>query len=134
MQRYIIYTKSSFTCFSEISLARTLEEERTSMAVSSSRMLPSDEDSTSRILSSISFNCLWGTMERERGLVALYIHVQHRERLRLRQKWIDCVVIILHSVQKNKTCVNCTCSANYINSICWANLHVCTRSSMYHIR
>ena len=82
------------------------------MAVSSSRMFPSDEDSTSRILSSISFNCLCGTMERERGLVALCIHVQHRERLRLRQKWIDCVVIILHSLQKKKACVNCTCSFN----------------------
>ena len=46
------------TCFSDISLARTLDDERTLIAVSSSRMLPSEEDSTSNILSSISFSCL----------------------------------------------------------------------------
>ena len=49
---------SAMACFSEISLARVFEEERTSIAVSSSRMFPSDEESTSRILSSISFSCL----------------------------------------------------------------------------
>ena len=46
------------TCFSEISLDKTLELERILMAVSSSRMLPSDDDNTSRILSSISFSLL----------------------------------------------------------------------------
>ena len=46
------------TCFSDISLARTLDDDRTLIAVSSSRMFPSEEDSTSNILSSISFSCL----------------------------------------------------------------------------
>ena len=46
------------TCFSEISLARTLDDDRTLIAVSSSRMFPSEEDNTSNILSSISFSCL----------------------------------------------------------------------------
>ena len=46
------------TCFSWISLASTLEDDRTLMALSSSRIFPSDVESTSKILSSISFNCL----------------------------------------------------------------------------
>ena len=46
------------TCFSEISSAKTLEDERIFIAVSSSRMFPSDDDKTSSILSSISFSCL----------------------------------------------------------------------------
>lgn len=49
---------SATACFSEISLASTLEAERISTAVSSSRMLPWEEDRTSKILSSISFSCL----------------------------------------------------------------------------
>ena len=46
------------TCFSAISFDNTLEDDKTWMAVSSSKMFPSDDDKTSRILSSISFSCL----------------------------------------------------------------------------
>lgn len=49
---------SATACFSWISLASTLEQERILTAVSSSRMFPSEEESTSKILSSISFSCL----------------------------------------------------------------------------
>ena len=44
-------------CFLEISLDRALEESRICMAVSSSRMFPSEVERVSRILSSISFSC-----------------------------------------------------------------------------
>ncbi|TNN79446.1 hypothetical protein EYF80_010260 [Liparis tanakae] len=49
---------SATACFSVISLASNFEQERILTAVSSSRMLPSEEESTSKILSSISFSCL----------------------------------------------------------------------------
>lgn len=52
------WRKSKLTfCFLEISLDRALEESRIWMAVSSSRIFPSDEERVSRILSSISFSC-----------------------------------------------------------------------------
>ena len=44
-------------CFLEISSERTLEESSTWMALSSSRMLPSEAERVCRILSSISFSC-----------------------------------------------------------------------------
>ena len=48
----------SFTCFSWISLAKTFEDDSTSIARSSSKILPSEDDKTSRILSSISLSFL----------------------------------------------------------------------------
>ena len=46
------------TCFSDISFDRIFDDDNILIAVSSSRMLPSDEDKTSKILSSISLSCL----------------------------------------------------------------------------
>jgi hypothetical protein len=54
----LISVSSVMACFSEISLDKTLDDDRTLMAVSSSRMLASDVDRTSRILPSISCSCL----------------------------------------------------------------------------
>ena len=50
--------KAYITCFSAISFDNTLDDDKTWMAVSSSKIFPSDDDKTSRILSSISFSCL----------------------------------------------------------------------------
>lgn len=55
----IFFSVSSATaCFSEISFAKALEDDSILMAVSSSKMFPSEEERTSKILSSISFSCL----------------------------------------------------------------------------
>ena len=56
-----------------MSLDSVLEEEMMLMAVSSSRMLPSLVDSTSMILSSISFSCRafsapWSEGARQQGM------------------------------------------------------------------
>ncbi len=61
------------TCFSSISLASCFDEESTWMAVSSSRMLPSELDNTSRILSSISFSCFLFSADWEGGYRGLMI-------------------------------------------------------------
>ena len=50
--------EKSHTCFSAISSESTFDEDKTWMALSSSKIFPSDEERTSRILSSISFSCL----------------------------------------------------------------------------
>ena len=49
--------EAAISCLAVISSERVLEEERILMAVSSSRMFPCEVESTSRILSSISFSC-----------------------------------------------------------------------------
>ena len=55
---YLPFPQSSHhTCLAEISSDRVLDDDRTLMAVSSSRMLPSDDERISRILSSISLSC-----------------------------------------------------------------------------
>lgn len=46
---------SAAACLAWMSLLRILEDVRTPMASSSSRILPSDTERTSRILSSVSF-------------------------------------------------------------------------------
>ena len=56
LRRDTTYYSQTF-CFLDISFERAFEESRIWMAVSSSRMLPSEADSVSRILSSISFSC-----------------------------------------------------------------------------
>ena len=92
------------TCFSDISLASVFDEERTSMAVSSSRIFPSEEDNTSRILSSISFSCLWVSGEYGLGcglLVALYCVVLYcLGSLLVRLYSWQCMVYSMASLKK----------------------------------
>ena len=54
----IFWVSSPIACFSSISLDTTLASDRIWMAVVSSRMFPSEEDSTCRILFSISVSFL----------------------------------------------------------------------------
>lgn len=60
---------SAMACFEVISLDKTLEELKIWMAVSSSRMLPSEVLSTSRILSSISFKRLYRRINATTGAI-----------------------------------------------------------------
>lgn len=105
---YIVCNGQLFrlTCFSDISFARTFEDDSTWIAVSSSNMLPSLLLSTSRILSSISFSCLM------RGQIKQ--NTCKCQSLLLMQSWLD----YMYNVHVQCTCT-CTCMCNSVQVHVW---------------